>query len=55
VIVTDNASIHGTKEVNKILKYYNVSMVTIVPYAPWLNPSEKFINSIKENIKKIQK
>jgi transposase len=54
VIVADNATIHKTKEVEKLLQEYQTSLLTIAPYSPWLNPAEKYINAIKSNIKSSQ-
>ena len=50
-IVTDNSSIHKTKEINKILEEKRIGLITISPYSPWLNPIEAYINAIKSKFK----
>jgi transposase len=55
VLVADNATIHLTAAVAEILENNNLNMTTIAPYSPYLNPAEKYINSIKESIKAVEK
>ena len=43
VFVWDNSSIHTSKKVNDFLKKEEVSILTITPYSPWLNPVESYI------------
>ena len=50
VIVWDNASIHETQWVRDLLKTSKISMLTITPYSPWLNPVEGFIGSFKKKL-----
>ena len=50
VIVWDNASIHKTQRVRDLLKTSKISMLTITPYSPWLNPVEGFIGSFKKKL-----
>ena len=37
-IICDNASIHVSREVNNFATEHNISIVTISPYSPCLNP-----------------
>ena len=50
-IVTDNPSIHKTKEKNKILEEKRIRLLTISQYSPWLNPIEAYINTLKSKFK----
>ena len=47
-IILDNCSIHTSKDVEEYAKQTNISLVTIWPYSPSLNPWEKVISSVKE-------
>ena len=51
VIVCDNASIHKLLEIREFIKNSGVTILTIVPYFPWLNPTEHLIGSIKSKMK----
>ena len=49
--VWDNASLHKSRELLKIYKDSGISVLTIPPYEPALNPAEKLILAIKTKIK----
>jgi transposase len=50
ILVFDNASIHTSSITSEYFEDKNISALTIPPYSPWLNPSEKLINAIKSKI-----
>ena len=50
-VVTDNSSIHKTKEINKILEEKRIKLFTISSYSPWLNPIEAYTNALKSTFK----
>ena len=52
IFIADNAAIHKSSEVKKILEKNRLSLLTIFPYSPWQNPVESYISSIKAKIKK---
>ena len=52
IFIADNATIHKFKEVSKFLEKNILSLLTICPNSPWLNPVESYIISIKAKIKK---
>ena len=52
IFIKDNAAIHKSREVQRFLNHNSWSILTICPYAPWLNPVESYISAIKAKIKK---
>ena len=51
VIVWDNSSIHKSAEIKDFIADSGVSILTIAPYSPCLNPAEHLIGAIKSKIK----
>ena len=51
VLVMDNASIHKSNHIKSLIKGKKARILTIHPYEPSLNPTEKLILSIKSKIK----
>ena len=51
VLVMDNAAIYVSQRVSDYVKTANLSILTIAPYSPSLNPWEKLISSIKSKVK----
>ena len=51
IIVHDNASIHKSSEIQEFIKESGITILTIIPYFPCLNPTEHLIGSIKSKIK----
>ena len=49
------APIHKASLIAELCKSTNLCIITIVPYSPFLNPTEKLILFIKSKIWKIQK
>ena len=54
VIVLDNASIHKSEDVVEFIRKLSLTVLTIPSYKPSLNPVEKFILSIKMNLRKFK-
>ena len=48
----DNPAYHKSKEVDEFLKKTNITILTIAPYIPLLNPVEKYILCIKSKLKR---
>ena len=46
----DNAAYHKCKDVYNFMESMNIRWITIWPYEPWLNPTEKIIQLIKKKI-----
>ena len=51
ILIADNAPIHVSKKVQKILSDIKISMITILAYSPSLNPWEKIIGCIRAKIR----
>ena len=51
ILIADNAPIHVSKKVQKILSYHKTSMITILAYSPSLNPWEKIVGCIRAKIR----
>ena len=51
-IICDNATIHTSDEVAEVLDKMKISMVTINPYSPSLNPWEILISAIKAKLRR---
>ena len=51
IFVMDNASIHKSSHVAGMLKNKAVRILTIAPYEPWLNPTEKLILALKSKLR----
>ena len=51
IIVADNATIHKSKLVKDVIVNSKIGLVTIVPYWPFLNPIESYIEAIKSKIR----
>ena len=47
VLIMDNARIHKTDEVQRILREHNIAFRFTVPYSPQLNPIEEFFSMLK--------
>ena len=54
MLVMDNASIHVCSSMQSFYKNSKLKVLTILPYSPSLNPTEKLIGSIKTHILKEQ-
>ena len=54
ILVMDNAPYHKSKIVQYFIKNSRVSIITITPYCPCLNPAEKIIMWIKQKLKRQQ-
>ena len=52
IFIADNAAIHKSREVQRFLEHNSLSILSICPYSPWLNPVESYISAIKAKIKK---
>jgi transposase len=52
MFIFDNASIHVSKLAKSYLAENKIKAMTISPYSPWLNPTEKLIGAIKAKIRK---
>ena len=53
-LVMDNASVHVSSSMQTFYKSSKLKVITIPPYSPSLNPTEKLIGSIKAHILKEQ-
>ena len=51
IIVSDNATIHKSNLVKNAIAKWKISLITIVPYWPFLNPIESYIGIVKSKIK----
>ena len=51
-IIWDNWSIHKSEKVKKFLNEAQIVMIWIVPYSPFLNPTEHLIQAIKQKVKR---
>ncbi|XP_065675473.1 uncharacterized protein LOC136091693 [Hydra vulgaris] len=47
ILIMDNARIHKTHEVQRVLSSFNIPFKFIVPYSPELNPIEEFFSMFK--------
>ena len=52
-VIADNASIHSSIKVQEWLEKSNMRLITISPYSPSLNPTEKVIAAIKCEIRNL--
>ena len=51
VLIMDNASIHKSSLVKNAVEKLQLSLLTITPYSPALNPCEKLILALKTTLK----
>ena len=51
VFVSDNAKIHTSKKIANYLIQKGITLITIVPYSPSLNPWEKMIACVKGKLR----
>ena len=54
VLVWDNVSYHKSRSVCDFLDASSLKMITIRPYQPWLNPTEKWSSRFKKKFKLYQ-
>ena len=52
ILIMDNAAYHKSKEVQSYIKDRNITIFTIAPYWPCLNPVEKVIRWIKTKVRR---
>ena len=52
LLYQDNATIHNTKLVEQICRFYDVSMLYTAPYSPAINPVEYLFGSLKRRLRK---
>ena len=51
VLVCDNSVIHKSEKIKSFIQDSGVSIITLTPYSPCLNPNEHLIRAIKSEVK----
>ena len=52
-LIMDNASFHKGKDIEDLIKSYNINLMYLPPYSPDLNPIEKKWSQIKSLYRKL--
>lgn len=51
VVVMDNATIHKHEMIRKVAARFQVGVLFLAEYSPWLNPCEQVFNAIKRRLR----
>ena len=51
VLVCDNSVIHKFEKIKKFIQDSGVSIITLTPHSPCLNPTEHLIRAIKSKVR----
>ena len=51
VLVCDNSVIHKSEKIKSFIKDSGVSIITLTPYSPCLNPTEHLKGTIKSKVR----
>ncbi|KAF7685898.1 hypothetical protein CDIK_3353, partial [Cucumispora dikerogammari] len=52
VLIMDNASIHKTNEVKRLLELSGFDFLYLLPYSPFLNPIENMFSKWEKHVKR---
>ena len=51
VLVCDNSVIHKSEKIKSFIQDFGVSIITLTPYSPCLNPTEHLTGAIKSKVR----
>ena len=53
VVILDNATVHHSDEIIRLIRSVGAEVIFLPPYSPFLNPIEQFFNIYKRTLKKL--
>ena len=54
VVILDNATVHHSDEIVRLIRSVGADVIFLPPYSPFLNPIEQYFNIYKRTLKKLQ-
>ena len=54
MVILDNATVHHSDEIVRLIRSVGADVIFLPPYSPFLNPIEQYFNIYKRTLKKLQ-